>query len=229
MDDNNDLYVARGNAINVFTAASGYSQGSTFALGTMAQDVAVHPATGNIWCAFGVSSSNAMILEVSPGGTTLQTITDPLFEHPRSIAFDLIGNNLYVANGTGSNVLLVDSTPAITSTVSVFATETDLGMGFNAIGVYPSRIQDEFVTVVGDYGDVTQIRTVVGTPGSVTATTLLDYSTTSDVLAPAGGEPDSYGNSTSRDEARTRESRASTSCAKTRGRGRWVSSPIPSS
>lgn len=192
--DNNDLYVARGNAINVFTASSGYSQGATFALGTMAQDVAVHPVTGNVWCSFGVSSSSAMVLEVTQGGTTLQTITDPLLAHPRAIEFDLIGNNLYVANATGFNVLLIDSTPAVTSTVSVFATETDLGTSFNAIGVYPSRIQDQFVTVVGDYGDVTQIRTVIGTPGNVTVTTLLDYSTTTDLLAPAGGAPDSYGN-----------------------------------
>lgn len=192
--DNGDVYVARGGAVNRFDAAGGYAAGTTFALGSMAQDIAIHPVTGNVWCSFGTSASTAMVVEMTPAGVTVNTVTDALMLHPRSIEFDLIGNNLYVANVAGFNVLHIDSTPAMTPVVSVFAAETDLGMGFTPIHVYPSRIQDQFVTVVGDYGSVTEILTVTGIPGSVGVTTLLDYGTTGDLLAPAGGSPDSHGN-----------------------------------
>ena len=192
---NGDLYVTRGDAVLRYPAPF-YSVGTAIHTDLRAQDVAVHPVTGNIWVGFGASASEAKIKELDVAGTVLQTITNAALVHPRSLAFSRTGGTLWVANGAGANVLAVNATTGAVQTHAGVASQ----MGV-PIHLASSPVVDDRLFVVSDYGAANRVFQIDGAPGSGTVTTWLDYSSLTDLMAPSGVVADTYGNvwMTSRD------------------------------
>jgi DNA-binding beta-propeller fold protein YncE len=195
-DQAGNLYVARGNNVIRHAAPTYAPDPGAFASGTKAQDVAVNRATQNIWVSWGTNANEAEITEHTPSGTLVQTITNAALIHPRSIAFDFAGGLLYVANGAGNNVLLVNpGTAAVSIYRNLSVTSGMMTLGFDAIGVTVDLAGNVFV--VGDYGLQPQIVKLSGVPGSVTQSTYLIYSTgtgTGGFRAPSGAYADAHGN-----------------------------------
>ncbi|MCB9832204.1 MAG: hypothetical protein H6807_06980 [Planctomycetes bacterium] len=185
------VYLARGNEIRRYSGPMSTPDVTPFASGNKAQDVAVNPVTGNVWCAFGTSSSSAQILEVSPAGALLRTITSSALVHPRSLDWSYDGQTLFVCNQTAADIVTVDEA---TGTVSQYI---DLAVSFPNLlpqSVSVARDVDDLLYVTGDYGGDQKIIQVTGPAATATATVFLDYSMASDILAPADGVVDNHGN-----------------------------------
>ena len=188
-DEAGVLYVARGNSVIRLLPPTYAPAPVVFATGIKAQDVAFNRSTKNIWVSWGANAAEAQITEITPVGTVVQTITSATLTHPRSIAFDWGGNFLYVANGSGGNVKIVD---VASGQVNNYATLTQGTATFNAVGcsVDPTGA----VFVVGDYGATAAIIKITGPTGNTTATPYLVYGTQTAFKAPAGCYADSWGN-----------------------------------
>ncbi|MCA9319176.1 MAG: hypothetical protein KDB53_00505, partial [Planctomycetes bacterium] len=181
------LYVARGDGVLAY--APPYNAGVTFDTGVKAQDVAVHRLTGNIWCSYGATPTEAEIREITPGGTVVQTLTSPLLQHPRKLTFGLNPDELFIANSAGGNVI------GLTVTTGAFLVHINLSSQMaTPIGIAASPIFQNRLFVVSDYGSAQTIYTVDGALGSGSASTLVDYSASTDMIAPSGLDADGYGN-----------------------------------
>ncbi|MEZ6194148.1 MAG: hypothetical protein R3F20_00235 [Planctomycetota bacterium] len=192
--DDGTIYVARGNQVLRYVSPALTPDTAPVVTGTAAQCVAIHPTTGNLWCSFGQTSSNAQILEVSPTGTILQTVTSALLDQPRDLTFGPDGSTLFVANVAGFNILAVD-TAATPPTVVEHADLITFGMNFTPIAITqdPSSA-DPDLYVVGDYLTTSAVLRVEGVTGSTMVTTAINYASTTDMTAAAGVWLDSWGN-----------------------------------
>lgn len=188
---NDVVYLARGDEIRRYTGAMNTPDPVAFASGTKAQDIAVNPVTGNVWCSFGTSSGSAEVIEVDTAGNVLRSITDPLFIHPRSLDWSHDGQTLYICNQTAATILKLDNTTgAVSLHVDLFAINSML----HPQSISVARDVDDELYVTGDYGGAELILAITGATGSTTVTTFLDYSAISDLAAPADGVVDNYGN-----------------------------------
>ncbi len=190
--DTGELFVARGNDIWRFVGNPLLPDVAPFATGTKAQDVVVNSADGHVFCAFGNNTASATILEYDDTGTLVQTITDPLLVHPRSLAIDYAGNTLFIANQSGGNILAVDiAAGTVQQHVDIAASIANFG----PIGITLPRDTDDLMYVVGDYGSgPTEVVEIVGPTGSATVNTFLNFGSLPDLKAPAGAISDNYGN-----------------------------------
>lgn len=184
-----NIYVARGDAIIRYTGFPSTPDPANFASGTKAQDIAVNPITQEVWVSFGVDAASAQIIQMSAAGIAINTFTDPLLTHPRSMAFDPSGQFLYIANSAAGDVLVLDVTAG---TVQVYLDFSILPGGFTAIGLHVDRWGSVYVT--GSYGTLQHIYRINGAIGSAVQTLVLDYSTLPGLDAPAGLFGDNHGN-----------------------------------
>ena len=74
------VYVARGNDIYRYVSPGLVPDATPFFTGNKAQNAAVHPVTGNVWCSFGSNSSQAQVVELDPMGNVLQTLSGAPFD-----------------------------------------------------------------------------------------------------------------------------------------------------
>ena len=183
-----NIWIARGNDIIMYAAPS-YAAGNVIVSGVKAQDVAIHPVTGNVWCSFGASAMEAQVLEVTPAGTVVQTLTDSLLEHPRRLVFGSGNDDLFIANVVDQNVLHLDTA------TGTFQVHVDLSAAMTApIAVAHSPVTPNRLYVTSDYGTANTIFQIDGAPGAGVSSTYLSYSGLTDLNAPAGLAADSYGN-----------------------------------
>ena len=189
--NNGALYVARGDDILRYTAPNFSPDTAAFATGSRAQDVAVNESTGEIWCAFGNTTTNSSIEVFDANGLLLRTITDAAISHPRSIDWNFAGDVLFVANQSSGNVLAVNEA---TGTVTVHTNVDSSFSGFRPVGISVARNADDVMYVSGDFGGATQIVEVVGPAGSATTTSFVNFGSLADLTAPAGTITDNYGN-----------------------------------
>lgn len=184
---NGDVFVARGDDVIRWERTLGYMCPMVVATGVKTQDIVIHPVTGNLWVTFGTDNMTAEVREISPAGATLQSFTDALLVHPRSIALDHAGDNLYIANGTGVNVLEFDL-PALS-----FSIHADLSAqpnGFNATGISVDAPGSVYVS--GSWGLTQRILQLSGNPAVIS--TFLDYSLAPGLNSVHGLFADTYGN-----------------------------------
>lgn len=184
-----NIYVARGDGILRYTGFPPAPDPANFATGTKAQDVAVNPITQDVWVSFGVDAASAQIIQLSPAGVALATLTDPLVTHPRSMAFDPTGQFLYIANSAAGDVVVYDT---VAGTFAVYLDFSILPGGFTAIGLHVDQWGSVYVT--GSYGTLQHIYRINGAVGSAVQTLVLDYSTLPGLNAPSGVFGDNHGN-----------------------------------
>ena len=184
-----NIYVARGNAVLRYTGFPPVADPANFASGSKAQDIAVNPITQEVWVSFGVDASSAQIIQMSAAGVAINTFTDPLVAHPRSMAFDPTGQFLYIANSAAGNVIVFD---VLAGTFQVYLDFSILPGGFTAIGLHCDQWGSVYVT--GSYGTLEHIYRITGAVGAAVQTLVFDYSTLPGLNAPAGLFGDNHGN-----------------------------------
>jgi DNA-binding beta-propeller fold protein YncE len=189
------VYVARGNDILRYLSPALTPDATPFFTGNKAQNVAVHPVTGNLWCSFGSNPSEAMIVELDATGLPLQTLTGAPLDQPRGLAFNDTGDTLFVANVAGFNVLAIDTT-VTPATVAIHAATGNGGVGsFTPIGIAldPST---EVTTLycTGDFNTTDEVLVIEGDSGVATVSTAFSYLADMSFNAPSGLRVDSWGN-----------------------------------
>jgi DNA-binding beta-propeller fold protein YncE len=145
-----------------------------------AQDVAVDPATGDVYVACGVSSLASKILRFDSQGTLLATLVNADMVHPRRMSWRPDGSLLYVACSGNNRVLEYDPD------ADTFATTFD----FASAGVTPIGVSFDVVRsglwIVDDWGGMSGgVGFLQLAPGTVGYFPLITTTTTAGLAAPA--------------------------------------------
>jgi hypothetical protein len=140
-------YVCRGQEVRTYDGTtSGLFAGTTQGI-DQPQHVAVRPgAAQEVWIACGATTSNSKIIHFSSTGTSVQTYTNAMMDHPRRIAWNQAGDKLFIASVGNKKILTLD--PA----TGTFAQLADLtSQNISPIGL-SFDVTRNAVWTVGDFG-----------------------------------------------------------------------------
>ncbi len=128
-------FVCRGDEVRTYDGVATTLFAGVAAGLAQTQDVAVSPINGDVFISCGATASLSKIVRFDSGGTLLATLTDPLLNHPRRMAFDADGDKLYIACAGNSRILsLTPSTGAFLSEFDLTPnTVTPIGLSFDVV------------------------------------------------------------------------------------------------